>query len=80
VVAELLFTAAARWLGSEVAQYQVHRWRYSKPATFYGESCLFLNEPGPWVLAGDGLVAPRIEGAFQSGLSASDAILTWLGI
>ena len=80
VVAGLLFSAAARWLGSEVAQYQVHRWRYSKPATFYGESCLFLNEPGPWVLSGDGLVAPRIEGAFLSGLSASDAILTWLGI
>jgi predicted NAD/FAD-dependent oxidoreductase len=79
-VAGQLLAAAARWLGTEVAQYQVHRWRYSKPATFYGESCLFLNEPGPWVLAGDGLVAPRIEGAFLSGLSAADAILSWSGI
>jgi hypothetical protein len=79
-VAWLLFSAAARWLGSEVAQYQVHRWRYSKPFTFYGESCLFLNEPGPWVLAGDGFGGPRIEGAFQSGLSAADAILACLAI
>jgi predicted NAD/FAD-dependent oxidoreductase len=79
-IAGLLISAAARWLGSEVAQYQVHRWRYSKPSTFYGESCLFLNEPGPCVLAGDGLVAPRIEGAFLSGLSAADSILAWLGI
>jgi predicted NAD/FAD-dependent oxidoreductase len=79
-VAGLLFAAADRWLGSEVAQYQVHRWRYSQPSTFYGESSLFLNEPGPWALAGDGLVAPRIEGAFLSGLSAADAILARLGI
>jgi predicted NAD/FAD-dependent oxidoreductase len=79
-IAGLLFAAADRWLGSEVAQVQVHRWRYSQPSTFYGESCLFLNEPGPWVLAGDGLVAPRVEGAFLSGLSAADAILARLGI
>jgi predicted NAD/FAD-dependent oxidoreductase len=79
-IARPLFAAAAQWLGSEVAQYQVHRWRYSKPSTFYGESCLFLNEPGPWVLAGDGLVAPRIEGAFLSGLSAADSVLAWLDI
>jgi hypothetical protein len=80
LVAGQLFTAARGWLGSEVAEYQVHRWRYSKPATFYGESCLFLDEPGPWVLAGDGLVSGRIEGAFVSGLSAAESILTWLGI
>jgi hypothetical protein len=79
-IARPLFAAAAQWLGSEVAQYQVHRWRYSKPFTFYGESCLFLNEPGPWVLAGDGFGGPRIEGAFQSGLSAADAILACLAI
>jgi predicted NAD/FAD-dependent oxidoreductase len=79
-VAGQLLTAAAGWLGSEVATYQVHRWRYSKPSTFYGESCLFLHQPGPWVLAGDGLVAPRIEGAFLSGLSAAEALLSWLGI
>jgi predicted NAD/FAD-dependent oxidoreductase len=79
-IAGLLIDAAARWLGSEAAQYQIHRWRYSMPSTFYGESCLFLEEPGPWVLAGDGLVAPRIEGAFLSGLSAADSILSWLAI
>jgi renalase len=78
IIAGQLLAAAGRWLGSEVAQYQVHRWRYSKPSTFYGESCLHLDEPGPWVLAGDALVAPRIEGAFLSGLSAAEAILSWL--
>lgn len=79
-VARQLLTASAEWLGAEVAEYQVHRWRFSKPSTLYGESCLFLDEPGPWVLAGDGLVAARIEGAFLSGLSAAEAILSWLGI
>jgi predicted NAD/FAD-dependent oxidoreductase len=75
-IAGQLLAAAGRWLGSEVAQYQVHRWRYSKPSTFYGELCLRLDKPGPWVLAGDALVAPRIEGAFLSGLSAAEAILS----
>jgi predicted NAD/FAD-dependent oxidoreductase len=75
-----LFDAVAPWLGSEVAQYQVHRWRYSKPSLFYGQPCLVLDEPGPWVLAGDGLLAPRLEGAFLSGLSAGEAILEGLDI
>lgn len=75
-----LFDTAASWLGSEVAQYQVHRWRYSKPSTFYGQPFLALDEPGPWVLAGDGLLAPRLEGAFLSGLSAGEAILARLSV
>jgi hypothetical protein len=79
-IAGRLLAAASHWLGSEVAQYQVHRWRYSKPSTFYGEPCLRLKDPGPWVLAGDALAGPRIEGAFLSGLSAADAILAWCGI
>jgi hypothetical protein len=58
-VAGQLFAAAARWLGSEVAQYQVHRWRYSKPSTYFGQPCLALDQPGPWVLAGDGLRPSR---------------------
>jgi predicted NAD/FAD-dependent oxidoreductase len=79
-VAGQLLAAAAPWLGSEVVQYQVHRWRYSKPSTFHGEPCLRLNDPGPWILAGDALGGPRIEGAFLSGLSAADATLAWCGL
>ena len=79
VVAGQLFAAAAPWLGSEVVQYQVHRWRYSKPSTLFGESSLYQEKPGPWILAGDAMVAPRVEGAFLSGLSAAEAILSRFG-
>lgn len=68
-----LSTAAVDYLGSPVIQYQVHRWRYSMPKTFYNESCLSLFEL-PLVMAGDAFVAPTIEGAVISGIAAAESI------
>ena len=68
-----LVTAAADYLNSPVIKYQVHRWRYSLPKTFYNESCLTLLEL-PLVIAGDAFVAPTIEGAVISGMAAGESI------
>ena len=68
-----LVTAAADYLDSPVIQYQVHRWRYSLPKTFYSESCLTLLEL-PLVMAGDAFVAPTIEGTVMSGIAAGESI------
>lgn len=72
-IAYKLVTAAADYLDSPVIKYQVHRWRYSLPKTFYNESCLALLEL-PLVMAGDAFVAPTIEGAVISGMAAGELI------
>ena len=73
-ISQKLFEAASEWLTSPVIEYQVHRWRYSLPKTFYSELCLVLSEL-PLVMAGDAFVAPKIEGAVLSGLAAAQAII-----
>jgi hypothetical protein len=73
-IAYKLFTAAADYLDSHVIKYQVHRWRYSLPKTFYNEPCLALLEL-PLVMAGDAFVAPTIEGAVISGMAAGKSIV-----
>ena len=73
-IADKLFKAASDYLGSPPIQYQVHRWRYSLPKTFYHQPYLALTEL-PLVLAGDAFVAPKIEGAMLSGIAAGESII-----
>ena len=72
-IADKLFTAAANYL-TTVIKYQVHRWRYSLPKTFYSEPCLVLSQL-PLVMAGDAFVAPKIAGAMLSGIAAGEAVI-----
>jgi renalase len=64
---------AADYLDSSVIKYQVHRWRYSLPKTFHSEPYLALSEI-PLIMAGDGFVAPNIEGAVLSGIATGELI------
>ena len=73
-IANLLFKAASDWLNDSVIEYQVHRWRYSLPRTFYHQPYCALSEL-PLVIAGDAFVAPKIEGAVLSGIAAADYAL-----
>ena len=72
-IAYKLLTAAADYLNSAVIKYQVHRWRYSYPKTFHSQPNLALSEI-PLILAGDGFVAPNIEGAVLSGIATGELI------
>ncbi len=66
-----LLQAAAAWLGSDVTEFQVHGWRYSKPIHVEQTPCMVLNE-APWLLlAGDAFGGPRVEGAALSGWGAA---------
>ena len=75
-IAEKLFAAASQYLGSTVVKYQVHRWRYSLPKTFYHQPYLAL--PESLVMAGDGFVSAKIEGAVLSGIAAGEYISQYL--
>ena len=69
-----LLRAAEPWLGSEVTEFQVHGWRYSKPICTDENPCFVLSKSPPLVLAGDAFAGPRLEGAAISGWAAADAL------
>jgi len=69
-----LLRAADSWLGSNVTDFQVHGWRYSKPLRLEQEPCLTMSEVPPLVMAGDAFAGPRVEGAALSGWAAAEAL------
>ncbi|NTU55615.1 MAG: NAD(P)-binding protein [Anaerolineales bacterium] len=69
-----LLAAAAPWLGSEIAEFQVHAWRYARPAKGQSHPCMTLNRSPSLVIAGDAFGGPRVEGAALSGWAAAEAL------
>jgi predicted NAD/FAD-dependent oxidoreductase len=73
-VAKELLAAAEPWIGSEIRQYEIHGWRYSRPVTPSALSCVVLEKKPALVLAGDAFGGARVEGAALSGWSAAEAV------
>lgn len=73
-LAARVLPAIERWLGAEVADVQVHRWRFSEPSATHRETSVWLADLGVG-FAGDGFGGPRVEGAALSGLDLADRIL-----
>lgn len=77
-IAETMLLAAKPWIKPDsVIDYQVHRWRYSLVKSTYPEPYCALPDL-PLILAGDGFVAPKIEGAALSAIAAADYITNYL--
>jgi renalase len=75
-IARMVLDAAQDWLGSEVVEWQVQRWKYAKPIGFVGLSCVTWGNPTELVLCGDYMQPPsRMEGAVMSGLAAAEMLL-----
>lgn len=72
--AQMLREASA-WLGADVIEFTTHRWRYSVAESLHPARCLVADRDPPLVFAGDGFGAPRVEGAYLSGLAAAGALL-----
>ncbi|MEM9276578.1 MAG: FAD-dependent oxidoreductase [Cyanobacteria bacterium P01_F01_bin.143] len=72
-----LIDAVQNWLGSEVAHYQVHGWKFSQPIISYGASYVEIKEPGNLFFAGDAFSSQRnIEGAVLSGFAVAEHIVS----
>jgi predicted NAD/FAD-dependent oxidoreductase len=69
-----LLEFAAPWLGSELAEFQVHAWRYARPRHEPDHRCLVLNQTPALLIAGDAFGGPRVEGAALSGWAAAEAL------
>jgi hypothetical protein len=59
----------------EVTEIHIHKWRYSLVERAYNKTFEFLELPLPLILAGDGFVGGRVEGAAISGIEAADYII-----
>ena len=71
---QALLRHAEPWLGSDVTEFHVHGWRYSKPVSTSENPCVILSHSPPLLLAGDAFAGPRVEGAVISGWAAADVL------
>ncbi|MEO1061550.1 MAG: FAD-dependent oxidoreductase [Actinomycetota bacterium] len=78
-VVERATDAVDRWLGAEVVESQVHRWRYARPVVVHPERSLTISAAPPAVAAGDVFGGPLVEGAMRSGLDAARRVGELLG-
>ena len=76
-VTEALLQQAAPWIGeAAVVSAQLKRWRYAGPVTpLPFATAVIETSGGPIALAGDAFAGPKVEGAFNSGLAAAQAIV-----
>ena len=65
-----LIAHCEKWLGSPVKEFEVRRWRYSKPENPL-DIGIARDEKHAITFAGDALMGAKIEGAFTSGLMAA---------
>ena len=79
LVSRLLLEAAEPAFGANVASWQLHLWRYSRPVDAERPACLFATEPALLAVAGDAFGGSRIDTAFLSGLAAAKRILAAAG-
>lgn len=72
LLAETLIIAAKPWLGKNILDWQLHKWRYSQPMQVYPE--LFMKIPilPPLFFAGDAFGGPSVEGAALSGMAVGN--------
>ncbi len=73
-VAALLLEAAKVYLGSEPREWQLRRWRYSKPENPLQIGALYVPELNV-CFAGDALNGAKVEGAYLSGLEAAKKLM-----
>ena len=70
----LLLERARPWIGSaSVVEAQVKKWRFAGPVMPWPDPC-WVDDEHRVVLAGDLFAGPKVEGAFNSGLAAAEAV------
>lgn len=81
-VGQTLIEAAKPYIGnSQIIDFQVHGWRFSKPITVDDSESLLITQTTqlpPIAVAGDAFAGPRFEGAVVSGWSAAQILQTAL--
>ncbi len=75
-IADQLLSAADRWVSRDsLADYQIHKWRYSLSTVSPGMPYAQLATPAPLLLTGDGFSKGRVEGAALAGLATAEKLI-----
>ena len=76
IIADLL-AAAAPFIGeAPIVEVQLKTWKYAGPHDPHPDRVVVARtDPGLLLLAGDAFGGPKVEGAFNSGVAAAQAIL-----
>ena len=74
MLADTLITAAKPWLGKNILDWQLHKWRYSQPVQVYPERFIEIPILPPLFFAGDAFGGPSVEGAALSGLAVGNRL------
>ena len=77
IVKEVL-NEVSDFIGSEVIQSQVHKWRYTTPANTTDNKFLIGSHNPPLLFCGDAFGGPRVEGAFISGLETGEQLINMI--
>jgi hypothetical protein len=67
-----------RYVGGEILDAKLHRWRYSKPTSVHHQLCFVASTEPLLIFAGDAFGGPRVEGAALSGFAAAEFLLSTL--
>ena len=79
VVADQLIEAAAGWVDADsIVSTTVRRWRFAAPADPWPDRC-WVDDEHRVAVAGDLFAGPKVEGAYDSGLAAADAVHSFVG-
>ena len=74
VVTDRLVDGATEWVDpSSIVSATLRRWRFAAPADPWAERC-WIDDEHRVVVAGDLFAGPKVEGAYDSGVAAADAV------
>ena len=68
---EVLVEAAKPWLGQEIQDWQIHKWRYAQPVNLYPAKFLEFSGHRGLFMTGDAFGGARVEGAALSGIEVA---------
>jgi hypothetical protein len=74
-ISDMLVSAAAAWLGQDIRDWQIHKWRYSQPEKTYPRRYMEAAGLEGLYMAGDAFGGAKIEGAALSGAAAANHLL-----
>lgn len=74
-ISDTVIQKVTEYLGSEVVNVQVHRWRYSLPVKVAEQNYLLANQQPPLLFIGDAFGGGRVEGAYISGIEGTKALI-----